>query len=191
MAANRDVTDYCYQWTGSYCNTDNGSYNILPCNIVVDWWEQTDGKLRSEAKKKKSVRDNTLKWVQRQRSRDRDRGERWGGSNNIIVYSYISVVHCREVWSFCTCLQLTLLSIFSSLAHFYLMQFFISIHLFYPYDIYSSLLIYSYSLCPISLVGFQRSPVPTPPKSSLPHLLPLCSLASPLLVFLIHSPLCC
>lgn len=36
MAVNSDVTDYCYQWTGSYCNTDNGSHIILPCNILVD-----------------------------------------------------------------------------------------------------------------------------------------------------------
>jgi len=33
---NRDVIDYCYQWTGSYCNTDNGSHNTLPCNILLD-----------------------------------------------------------------------------------------------------------------------------------------------------------
>lgn len=33
---NRDVIDYCYRWTGSYCNTDKGSHNTLLCNILLD-----------------------------------------------------------------------------------------------------------------------------------------------------------
>lgn len=50
---NRDVIDYCYQWTGSYYNTDNGSHNTVPCNILLDWWKQTDRKLRSKGEEKR------------------------------------------------------------------------------------------------------------------------------------------
>lgn len=86
-----------------------------------------------------------------------------------MVYSYISVVLWREVWSFLTCQMPTLQSIFPSAAHFHLMTFVINIHLFHPYDTHSSPLTYSYPLRPISLVASLWSPVPTPPKSSLPH----------------------
>ena len=87
----------------------------------------------------KGMGDDSLKWVLRQRRGDRDRGEWWRGSNNIMVCSYISVVLWREVWSFPTCAQPTLLSIFPSAAHVHLAPFIINIHLFHPCDTHSSL----------------------------------------------------
>lgn len=85
------------------------------------------------------MEDDSLKWVLRQWRGDRDRRERWGGSNNIMVCSYISVVLWREVWSFSVCAQPTLLSIFPSAAHVHLAPFIINIHLFHPCDTHSSL----------------------------------------------------
>ena len=115
------------------------------------------------------MRDNSPKWVLRQRRRDRDRGERWRGSNNIMVYSYISVVLWREVWSFPTCLQPLCYPYFLH-QHTLISRSLLSIPTYS--DTHPSPLTYSYPLRPISLVGSQRSPVPTPPKSSLPHLSP-------------------
>lgn len=59
---NRDVIDYCYQWTGSYCNTDKGSHNTLPCNILL----LTGNRLIEnsgvrERKREEGMGDNSLK----------------------------------------------------------------------------------------------------------------------------------
>lgn len=32
---NRDVIDYCYWRTGSYCSTDKGRHNALLCSILL------------------------------------------------------------------------------------------------------------------------------------------------------------
>lgn len=73
--------------------------------------------------------------------------------------SYISVTFQMEVWCFLT--RSIMLAVFSPIAHARLMQS-ITINQFLSRDTRLSLLTYSYPLCPISLVGSQKSPVPYP-----------------------------
>lgn len=83
-----------------------------------------------------------------------------------MLKSYISVTFQMEVWCFLT--RSILLALFSSLAHARLMQS-ITIDQFLSHATRLSPLTYSYPLCPISLVGSQRSPFPTPSWIELSH----------------------
>lgn len=84
----------------------------------------------------------------------------------MMLKSYISVTFQMEVWCFLT--RSILLALFSSLAHARLMQS-ITIDQFLSRATRLSPLTYSYPLCPISLVGSQRSPFPTPSWIELSH----------------------
>lgn len=84
----------------------------------------------------------------------------------MMLKSYISVTFQMEVWCFLT--RSILLALFSSLAHACLMQS-ITIDQFLSRATRLSPITYSYPLCPISLVGSQRSPFPTPSWIELSH----------------------